>query len=424
MSEAPDPRSKGRSRRFLFAALYFSEGAPIGYIWWALPTKLRAAGVPIERITQLTALLILPWALKFLWAPVIDSLPFPRLTRHSGMDHCGAVVHGFVASSVVVPWSRGALRLVFIAAVRARAVCGDTRCRRRFIRDLGDPVRTPWRDQCLDASRHACGPAVFGGLGLYVERWIGSQAILAAMLACVWASMLLICFADEPCPCVVATVGADSMRIQGFGNILKQALKRRATWLGLALAAFGGSAYEALGSVAGPMLIDHGAGQDAVGLFFAAPAVICMALGAMAGGRIGDQFGRTAAVVGFLLGIALLTISTAIVLAFVSSYHPLFAALGVLYVLIGGFTASSYALFMDLTDPRLGATQFSAFMGATNLCEAWSSLAVGWLIVLVDYPWALCSMVLPTILAATLVPQINRQFVADDEDEADGGPAV
>ncbi len=30
-------------RRVLFASLYLSEGAPIGYIWCTLPTKLRAA---------------------------------------------------------------------------------------------------------------------------------------------------------------------------------------------------------------------------------------------------------------------------------------------------------------------------------------------------------------------------------------------
>jgi len=42
------------------------------------------------------------------------------------------------------------------------------------------------------------------------------------------------------------------------------------------------------------------------------------------------------------------------------------------YLGIGWFTASSYALFMDLTDVRLGATQFSTFMAATNACEAWA----------------------------------------------------
>jgi hypothetical protein len=66
--------------------------------------------------------------------------------------------------------------------------------------------------------------------------------------------------------------------------------------------------------------------------------------------------------------------------------------LAVLYLAIGLFTASSYALFMDLTDPRLGATQFSGFMGATNLCESWSALAVGKLVAGAGYPLAFMVM--------------------------------
>ncbi|MBK8269391.1 MAG: hypothetical protein IPK83_14220 [Planctomycetes bacterium] len=58
-------------RKVLFAALYASEGAPIGYLWWALPTQLKSAGVAADDIGQLAALLALPWALKVLWAPVV-----------------------------------------------------------------------------------------------------------------------------------------------------------------------------------------------------------------------------------------------------------------------------------------------------------------------------------------------------------------
>ena len=65
-------------RRALFGVLYASEGAPIGYIWWALPTKLKDAGVPVEEVTALTAMVTVPWALKFLWAPLVDTLRGPR----------------------------------------------------------------------------------------------------------------------------------------------------------------------------------------------------------------------------------------------------------------------------------------------------------------------------------------------------------
>ena len=61
-------------RRLLFAALYLSEGAPIGFLWLALPTRLKVADVSIQQITALTAVLVIPWTFKFAWAPLVDVL--------------------------------------------------------------------------------------------------------------------------------------------------------------------------------------------------------------------------------------------------------------------------------------------------------------------------------------------------------------
>jgi len=61
----------GRRER-LFAFLYFCEGAPIGFVWWALPAYWSHAGVPVERVTLVTAAAVIPWSLKWLWAPLVD----------------------------------------------------------------------------------------------------------------------------------------------------------------------------------------------------------------------------------------------------------------------------------------------------------------------------------------------------------------
>ncbi len=67
-----------QGRIAVFTLLYLSEGAPIGFIWWALPTMLRTAGVAVPKITALTAMLVLPWVFKFLWAPLVDAMRTPR----------------------------------------------------------------------------------------------------------------------------------------------------------------------------------------------------------------------------------------------------------------------------------------------------------------------------------------------------------
>ncbi|MBP1689319.1 MAG: hypothetical protein H6Q33_5462 [Deltaproteobacteria bacterium] len=75
----------------------------------------------------------------------------------------------------------------------------------------------------------------------------------------------------------------------------------------------------------------------------------------------------------------------------------LLIALTAVDVCIGAFTASSYALFMELTDPALGATQFSTFMAATNACESWSSAAVGRMIPAIGYPGAFSLLALVSL---------------------------
>jgi hypothetical protein len=89
---------------------------------------------------------------------------------------------------------------------------------------------------------------------------------------------------------------------------------------------------------------------------------------------------------------------------------------GVLFALLyagaGLFTAASYAPFMDLTDPRLGATVFSAFMGMTNLCEAWSARAVGGLRADWTYGGAFAAVTGVSLLALVLLALLPRRTAA------------
>lgn len=56
----------------ILVALYFAQGLPFGFFTQALPVILRERDVSLEEI-GFSSLLALPWALKFLWAPIVDS---------------------------------------------------------------------------------------------------------------------------------------------------------------------------------------------------------------------------------------------------------------------------------------------------------------------------------------------------------------
>lgn len=387
-----------RGRKLLFCALYASEGAPIGYIWWALPTKLRAAGVPVERVTQITALLVLPWALKFLWAPLIDTLRSRWWGLRQWIVSAQVAMGLALIPLLTVPLAHNlTLLTVCLFAHAILAATQDASIDALCISTVPTHERgavNGWMQLGMLTTR-----AVFGGAVLYVEQYIGEPVTLVALVACVWFSMLLVLsFTAEP-----TRADAGPGAFTRFAASLGRTLARSSTWMGLGFAAVGGAAFEAVGAVAGPFLIDSGAQKANVGLFFAIPVVVCMSAGALAGGRASDRLGRIPAALTLLVAVAL---NVAIVAA-AASLEPgpswTFVVLGALYVLIGAFTAAGYALLMDLTEPSVGATQFSAFMGATNLCEAWAGLTVGRLAALHGYPIAFLAMAAISLTAIPLL---------------------
>jgi MFS family permease len=152
-------------------------------------------------------------------------------------------------------------------------------------------------------------------------------------------------------------------------------------------------------------LIDRGYSPEAVGAFYTA-TIVAMLVGSLAGGFSADRIGHKRAVALFLVFVA--AAITATTVADATNTNSLVVPLLVaIYLGIGLFTAASYALFMDLTDPKLGATQFSAFMGATNGCEAWAGFTVGRLVAASGYPFAFMVMAGLSLLALPLLATID-----------------
>jgi len=69
-----------RPKLVLLGSLYLSQGLPFGFMTQAVPVLLRQEGVSLTRIGD-TSLLMLPWLLKFLWAPTVDRTGSTRFGR-------------------------------------------------------------------------------------------------------------------------------------------------------------------------------------------------------------------------------------------------------------------------------------------------------------------------------------------------------
>ncbi|MEX1128760.1 MAG: MFS transporter [Vicinamibacterales bacterium] len=360
-----------RGRIALFTLLYAAEGAPIGFIWWALPTMLRTDGVPIEQITGLTALVLLPWIFKFLWAPAVDALRTPRwgfrawiLTAQTLM---GLTLLPLLWLDPVAHFDTWRLLLVLHAV---SAATQDVAIDALAINSV-----PPDHRGLLNGSMQAGmlgGRSLFGGGALLVASWLGWNWIVILLIAWIWLTLAVVALVrlpDAPAPAHAPDV---------FRRALSDALRQRTTWMGIAFALTSAAAFEATGQLAGPFLVDRGVASSTIGLFFGVVVVAAMLGGGLLGGAVSDRWGRRRSVAAFLGGfVVMILLLAAADAAGGTAPAVLLGLLAGMYFFVGLFTAASYALFMDLTDPRLGGTQFSTFMAATNGCEAWSTWTGG-----------------------------------------------
>lgn len=373
---ASEPADRTRHPRLLFAGLYFAEGGPIGFIWWALPVWMRTSGVEPGEIARVMALVTWPWALKFLWAPLVDVLRTPRFGLRAWI----------VASQLAMALSLIPLLDVDFAATDAllptllvlHAIAAATQD--AAIDTLAVSTIPVGRRGSINGWMQAgmlLGRSVFGGGAVLLVAGVGQRGVIVLLMLAVLApAALALRFASDP----PLPPGSRATRLAAYGAQLRELASERTLWIGLLLAATVGAGFEGLTSLAGPLLLDHGVSERIVGRFFLIPAVVAMALGALLGGRLSDRFGRARSTA-FAQGSAALCVLAVGLTAWNSPGHAsanaLIALLALVYFCAGAAIATLYALLMAHTRKRIAAFQFCVFMAGINLCMIWSTRLLG-----------------------------------------------
>ncbi len=255
-------------------------------------------------------------------------------------------------------------------------------------------------------------------LGLYGGRSLSAGLALGAISGLAWKdaclalaaiqglTILVVVFLELPAIAPVnRRAAAATVR-----EAIVAALARRTTWFALAFALLAGAGYEATAGLAGPWLVDRGVATENLGRWQAIGVPLMIVLGSQIGGLLADWRGhRTATGVGLVgfvaavLGLAALEEIAPQAMGGTSTW----IALGAMYAAVGVFTVGSYALFMDLTDARIGGSQFSAFMSGTNGCEAWSLAVGGALAARYGYASSVSALALVSLACLALLPQLR-----------------
>jgi MFS transporter, PAT family, beta-lactamase induction signal transducer AmpG len=355
-------------RRWLFATLYLSEGAPIGFVWWAMPTLLRDQGVDLASITQLTALATLPWVLKFLAAPAIDA----SLRRGAKLKHwivvCQLAMAGLLLPLLWIDWNaQFSLVVAFLVAHALFAAVQDVSIDTLAIRTV--PESELGRvNGAMQAGMLGGRAGVAAGSAVVVAAvgTPGAAALCVAVLIVAPAALLVLA-TIEP------RIEPPRVRFAAAWRLLAS----RAALAGVAIALLGGAGFEFFGVSAGPKLVDLGGSETTTALFYGLFAPGGLALGAALGGMFADRAGVIRATAGSLAAVTLALVAVAAADSAAFDLGQQVALFAVAYVAIGALTASSYALFMTLSRGAFSATRFSVFMAMTNACEAWAGYAGG-----------------------------------------------
>ncbi len=350
-------------KKFLFACLYFSEGAPIGFIWLALPTRLRSEAVPIEQITWLAAILVLPWTFKFLWAPLIDLFRSARWTMRHWIVSAQFMMGLTLVPLLWIDFNQQFFYLAGLLVLHALAAATQDVAIDALCISTTEPGERGAYNGWMQTGM-MLGRATMGGGALVLSRYFGDSIVIVMLIFLTTFSMLLL-LVSRPEPVAEEYLKRDE-RLVRLTQTVKIALSDRNTWLGLAFALIGGAAFKSLEVIYGPFLIDRGFSKLAIGWFSLGPMIGLMIAGALVGGKLADRWGARQCAAASLIFLA----AVISVMALIDSQRPaenpgsfLLVCLAITAFGIGVFTASSYALFMDLSRPTIAATQFSAFHG-------------------------------------------------------------
>lgn len=365
------------SKLALLGSLYFSQGLPYGFFMQALPTFLRERGTSLEAI-GLTSFLTLPWALKFLWAPLIDRFGSTRFGRRRSWIlplQVLAVANLFFLTTIDPAahiWMMCAAVVMTNLFAATQDIATDA-----FAVDLLDPHERGLANG-VQVAGYRVGMVVGGGALLMLMSQLGwSGAFLAMAVLLTVATIPILLHTEREVPkAAYEQVGAGAIL-----EFLQRPGMRR--WLTV-LSIYKIGDYLATGMTK-PFLVDMGLSMSDIGLMIGTVGCIAGLVGAMLGGYGAQLFGRRHAL---LIFGAAQTASVGLYILPAIGYKSmvmLYAACIAEHLASGMATVTLFTMMMDVCRPETAATDYTVqasivviASGAASAVSGFSAKALGY----------------------------------------------
>ena len=350
----------------LLASLYLAQGLPFGFFTQALPVLLRERGLSLAAIGA-TGLLFLPWALKFLWAPLVDHRGSRRswILSLQALTLAGAIALAFVdLDSSLVPIFGALLLFNLLAATQDVATDGlAVRLLSPAERGLGNGVQV---------GAYRIGMILGGGFLLWLFSISGWSVMFLGMAALLALTCVPVLFLREPVTARTSSISTrqlvlawtQRLRTPGFVWFIVLICTYK---LGDAMAS----------SLVGPYMHDAGLTKAEIAVVKGTIGSVMGLAGAALGGWMAWYFGRRPALI--VCGV-LQTLSLLLYLA--CTFEP--ASKNLLYLastaehLLGGMaTVALFTLMMDASDPDHAGTDYTLLASAVVLGTGLAGVLAG-----------------------------------------------
>lgn len=355
MDKSETGQAARRRLLVLIGCLYMSQGIPMGLAFVAYPAILRTLDYSTEAI-GLLGLVALPWALKFLWAPMVDNAAGGRLgKRRSWIVPAQALAAALYFAIAALPEGGRTDALVVVAILLAINIVSAT----QDIATDGlavDHLRGAEVAHAngLQIGAFSLGMMIGGSLTVILYDSGGWAIAFSVLGGLILASLAMALAVREPLA-DRAAAGLQPVRARLWNTV-----RRPGALVMIATASLFYFAHAMVGAMSGPFFVDAGLSLTQIGILSGFALTVAAGLGALVGSFCAARFGalRTAIVTGSIAAASL-----ALWLVPAQRMEIEFSTALAISGFVGVFTFASYSafftIFMQWASPEQAGTDFT-----------------------------------------------------------------
>jgi PAT family beta-lactamase induction signal transducer AmpG len=409
----PDPAYDGgvtsgatlRSRLLIFGGLYFAQGVPWGFFTVAIALRLTSLGLSPAGLGDLMFVAWLPWTGKPAIGVLVDRLSFGRLGRRRPfilLAEAGMAL-SLLAMAFVNPLGDRPLFSALLFLHNLLAAAQDVGTDALAIDLLAENERGR-ANGIMSAGKFA--GVVLGGQGLLwvasVAGWPAAFGLAIALLLV--PATLVLGVRESPLP-------AQRPRLLGLAL---RAFSSRVVLIGAGFALLVHLADSLTFPLTYPLFRNQLGFSEQQVASLATIGGMVGALGSLLGGTLGDRLGCRRTLLGACLAVAGINLGFSACSGLWSHFSFMLAYTVAEGVVAGVVYATTLALFMNLTNPRISATQFQIYMALLNAKDAWAQKLGGRLAERIPAPAMFGLSAIVEVLPLVLLPWLDARRAQAD----------